>query len=226
MRRHIIAAMMGLAVLLLSSGDALADVLSFEDLTLAYYYGTAVPHSYHGLQWDNWYGANIPLYFRDFGVSGGAYPNALVSGNWVAYDGGANPPAQISLSEGTFNLNSVYMTAAWNDGLQVEVQGFVGAKLAYDNSYTLNTSGPTLLTLDYRGVSMVNFIPSGGIPNPVYASGGGGGENFAVDNLNITVVPEPSAVSLVGLAAMLMLCRSVQFQWLRPRREIPQQHIS
>jgi hypothetical protein len=226
MKRQLVTLMIGVVFLSCSSGAALADILTFEDLTPAYSYGTAIPGNYDGFQWANWYAADIPLYFQDFGVSGGAYPNAVVSGDWVAYDGGGHPPAQISLSTGTFNLNSVYMTAAWNDGLQVEAQGFIGAKLAYNNIYTVNTASPTLLTFDYLGVTEVNFIPSGGVPNPVYASGGGGGVNFVIDNLNITIVPEPSAFSLVGLATALMLRRFPRFLHFRARKVLPHQAIS
>ncbi len=208
--------MIGFTFLLGSSGAAWAEVLTFEDLTPTYYYGTDIPGNYAGFQWANWYGASIPQYFQDFGVGGGAYPNAVVSGNWVAYDGAGNP-AEISLSSGSFDLNSVYLTAAWNDGLQMEVQGFTGDKLTYDNIYTVNTAAPTLLTLDYSGVTAVDFIPSGGTPNPVYASGGGG-ENFAIDDLNLSiVVPEPSTFSLVGLAGGFMLWRFSRFPRFQAR---------
>ena len=213
--------MIGLTFLLCSSGAALADVLTFEDLTLAYYYGADIPSNYDGFQWANWYGADIPRYFQDFGVNGGAYPNAVISGNWVAYDGAGNA-AEISSSAEPFNLNSVYMTAAWNDGLQMEVQGFTGATLTYDNFYTVNTDGPTLLTFDYLGVTEVDFIPSGGTPNPVYASEGGGGENFAIDNLSISPVPEPSTFSLFGLAAVFALWRFRRSLRFQARNVLPQ----
>jgi len=212
MKRRKQAAILSVTILFSAAGSMLSEVLTFDDVNPpgAYVYGFPIWYNYGGLEWNNWYVANIPLYFKDFGVGGGAYPNAVVSGNWVAYTGGGS----ISVSVGAFNLNSVYMTAAWNDGLQVEAQGFIGNSLVYDNSYNVNTFGPTFLALNYVGVTEVNFISSGGIPNPTY-SGGGGGTQFAIDNLSATMVPEPSTLSLIGLTVMVRLYRFGKFLRVR-----------
>jgi hypothetical protein len=41
--------------------------------------------------------------------------------------------------------------------LQVQVDGFVGASLIYSNPFTLETTQPTFVELDYQGVDKVVF---------------------------------------------------------------------
>jgi hypothetical protein len=60
-----------------------------------------------------------------------------MSGNNVAFDFGSGPATGSFSSATSFNLNSAYLTAAYNDGLQVDVQGFVGSTLTYDNTFTV-----------------------------------------------------------------------------------------
>jgi hypothetical protein len=177
--------------------------LAFDDLATPYdgYEYRAPIVSYGGLQWGNFYVFDVTdsLHYQTSG-----YPHALVSPRNVAFNWFGNP-AQVS-STTPFDLNSAYLTAAWNDGLQVEVKGFTGASLAYDHTYTLNTTGPSLINFNYLGVTEVDFIPSGGIPNPAY-SGTGSGTHFCIDNLTINV-PEPSSLPLAGLgAAALVIAR-------------------
>jgi hypothetical protein len=102
-----------------------------------------------------------------------------------------------------FTLTSGYFTAAWNDSLKLEVQGFVGTTLTFDNSYTLSAVAPTLIDFDYSGVDEVNFISSGGTPDPAYARYGRGTQ-FVMDNLAINgnTAPDVGATSLMLGAAV------------------------
>ena len=78
--------------------------------------------------------------------------------------------------QGTFDLDSAYLTAAWRDGLQLEViawgvnflpvdvaspLGFQAGPL-YDNVYTLSMTHSTLINFDFKGITQVEFITSGG----------------------------------------------------------------
>ena len=59
----------------------------------------------------------------------------------------------------------------------------------------------------YLDVDEVNFISSGGINAGYYSYG----TQFAMDNLTITDVPEPTVLALIGLGAtILMVCRRRQ----------------
>jgi hypothetical protein len=170
----------------LSILSCFGTTLTFEDLTP----GTSLT-TYQGFQWSGFYAINGATAINN------GYYNAVVSPYKVIgdIDGRSatisNGPAFFS-----FSLNSAYLTAELNDGLQVEVQGFIGSTLAYDNTYTVNTTGPTLINFNYFGVNRVTFIPSGGTLHPGYSDAGVHDHNFAMDNLTLNV-PEPRATVLL-----------------------------
>jgi hypothetical protein len=119
-----------------------------------------------------------------------------------------------------FNLNSAYLTGAWNNGLQIDVQGFIGGTLTYDSIYTINTTGHILINFNHAGVDEVNFTSSGGIHNPSFSSFG---EQFVMDNLSITPVPEPTNLLFVtvGIGGMIFVCCQRLLPISANCREIP-----
>src|SRR5262245_17897393 len=108
------------AVILISLTRTGAATLTFDDFPGAYY-GT-IPTNYGGLQWTNFNYLNTVLDTSHFGTSG--YTFGTISSPRVAYNSFGRAASFISATP--FNLDSAYLTGAWNDGLQVEVQGFVG----------------------------------------------------------------------------------------------------
>jgi hypothetical protein len=150
-----------------------------------------LPNGYVGFNWNNFYvldGSStycmVPGGFR-FGV---------VSGPNVAFNGFGDP-ASVS-STAPFSLDSVYMTAAWSNGLNVLVQGFVGANPFYSQSLVLNTFTPTQFVFNWAGVDSVTFASSGGVD----AGYIGHGEQIAFDNMSLTVnvTAEPATLLLLG----------------------------
>lgn len=182
-------------LLLWGGGSApVADAaqLTFDELPLSND-GIPIPNGYGGLQWSNFYELDAVTYPRASG-----YRPGMISQPNVAFNGFGTPA---SLSSTTpFNLNSGYFTGAWNDGLQLEVKGWIGLTLAYDNTYTLSATAPSLINFNYLGVSSVDFISFGGTPYPGY--GTASGTQFAMDNLAVTIVPEPSSVVLLILGML------------------------
>src|SRR5579871_4272228 len=73
-----------------------------------------IPDNYYGFQWNNWSIIDGWDYV-------GGYENGVVSRNNVAYAPYGAPSSIVST--GLFDLTSAYMTAAWSDGLQLEVKG-------------------------------------------------------------------------------------------------------
>jgi hypothetical protein len=111
----------------------------------------------------------------------------VVSPNNVAFNAYGDP-ATISIASGVFAMNSGYLTAALNlnTPVQIEVQGFFGTTLLYDNFYSVYNTGPTLFNFDYAGVNEVTFISS-----PA--------QQFAMDNLDVTVPDQTCTVILLGI---------------------------
>lgn len=191
------------------------SLITFDDLVLQSY-GGPIPNGYAGLNWDN-FGVLDPQAFPGDSVG---YLNGMVSPRHVAFNAYAN-------SDGTttggfhnigsiFDLNSAYLTAAWNDGLQVEALGFIGGVLTCSNTYTLNTASPALVNFNYLGIDTVEFISYGGVP---HGNPGFGGTQTAIDNLAITV-PEPEATSLLLFGACFtVMCWQNKIRAARSRHE-------
>ena len=97
-----------------------------------------IPGGYGGLQWSN------------FGAYNGAirpvtegYRTGMISSSNVAFN--LFGDAAAIRSDVPFDLGSAYFTAAFVNGLQVEVQGWTGTALAYHNSYTLRASSSSMI---------------------------------------------------------------------------------
>ena len=176
------------------------SLITFDDLAPLYnngFYENPIPNGYNGLQWNNFWVLDAVDYFD----APSGYQYGMISAKNVAFNNYGNPA--LFSGNGTFDLDSAYLTAAWNDGLQVEVQGFVGNTLTYDNTYTLNTTAASFINFNYFGVDEVNFIASGGINHGFY----GQGTQFAIDNMTVNLIPEPNLLALASLgAAALLAC--------------------
>jgi hypothetical protein len=153
MRFHL--AVLSVGLILVASGlVGHAEVLTFDDVTDAHG-DTTIPDGYGGFNWDEFgvvYGTGLP---------GSGYDNGRVSGDYVAFNRKANVA---TIDDGLFDFNSAYLTAAWNTGLNIRVQGFVGGNLFpnYDRTVVVNTTGPTLFNFDYLGINKLVFDSYGG----------------------------------------------------------------
>jgi PEP-CTERM motif len=144
-----------------------------------------IPDSYHGLQWNNWG-------VIDGWDSVGGYENGVISKNNVAF-APYGDPSSIDYSS-SFNLVSAYMTASWQDGLQLEVKGLFNDIATYGNTYTLNETGSTLINFNYMGIDEVDF--------QVLSAQ----QQYVMDNLVLSIpVPEPSTLALFGLGVLTSL---------------------
>ncbi|MFT4151574.1 MAG: VPLPA-CTERM sorting domain-containing protein [Paracoccaceae bacterium] len=171
------------ALLCGAASGASATTLDFEDLTGSV---SQIAGGYQGFTWSNFYDITksyLPATGYDYGT---------VSGVISIFNAYGSPASLASSSD--FTLNSFYATAAWgamdliltayNDGVQV-----------FSGSYALNTTTPTLISLDWAGVDYVTFSSSIN-------------SQFAVDDLSFnqaaSAVPLPAAAPLLiaGLGAM------------------------
>ncbi len=186
------ALLLGVALTTLAAGQSQAKTITFDDLNGS---GGAVPSGYNGLQWNNFY------FLNGTAQANSGYQAAVVSPNNIALNGGGN---SASISDGSFDLFSAYLTGVWRDGLQIEVIGSRGGSVVpgYDNTYTVSSTASTLINFNYFDVDSVEFISSGGVKNPLYS---GDGIQFAMDNV---VIPEPTTALLLlafGAGTLVML---------------------
>jgi hypothetical protein len=167
----------------------------------------AISNGYGGLQWDNFWllgGGGYDLPNVTIPKSGG-YWNGIVSPKNVAFNAYGLPSEITSLTP--FYMESGYFTGALSDGLQLRIEAFFQGSLVGDTTYTLDTSGPLMIAFNLPVVDQIRFTSFGGIPHSESATG----DQFVIDNLSISFVPEPSIMTLGILGiAMLVLQRRKQ----------------
>lgn len=123
----------------------------------------------------------------------------------------------MSISGGGFNLLGGTFAAGWTNGLNLNVKGYFGGNLMYDQNYTLNWSSASHIGLNMFGIDNVVFSSSGGTPDAIF--GAGPNQSFAADNLEfsegkghteyegnvgVAVVPEPMTVSLMATGLLIL----------------------
>ena len=167
-----------------------ATVLTFDDLTQPSLGGDPITNGYGGFNWANMYYLDPDLMSYP---SPSGYNAGQISGN-VAF----NAFARVALvTGGTFDFNGVYLTGAWNDGLNIGVRGLLGGVSVYYQEVVVSSTAPTWFDFNYSGIDQLVFESWGGTDNPNY---GGTGTHFAMDNFTVNgvSVPEPSTLLLLG----------------------------
>ena len=147
-----------------------------------------MPGGYRGFNWSHFDYLDGVNYNNPSGYAAG-----VVSTNKIVFNTNGQPANITSTNGGHFNLVSAELTAAWNDNLQLEGQGYVDGVLTYDQTYTLSATAPTLIVFDYLGVTRVDFISSGGNQHSGYVSSG---TQFVMDNVTIGNVIPPVMQSI------------------------------
>ncbi len=186
------------------------SVITFDDLHVTGS-GEYIPNGYQGLVWSNFGVVNAILETNLPPVLGGGLSGiyyGMVSPSNVAVNAGGTP-AEIDSST-NFNFLSVYLTGAWNSNLNVEVQGFDGTNLLYDQTVVASATNPTLFTFNYLDVDRLYFNSFGGQS----AGFSGGGEDFVTDNFTFEFIPEPSTFLLAALGGVSLVA------FLRRRRSL------
>jgi len=174
-----------------------ASLITFDDVSVSSPGETLVPNGYEGLVWSNFWVLNaVP-----FGPSSGYY-NGLISDSNVAYNAFGNP-AEISALGRNFNLVSAYLTAAFTSNLSVQVQGFRGANMVYEQTAVVTWTGPSLVMLNFQNIDRVEFDSFGGLDAGIGGSLGDD-QQFVMDDLTIEPVPEPSAILLAGIGTLVL----------------------
>ena len=143
---------LGRAVGSLSGASTAKDtlVLTFEGLTgeeIAF-----VPDGYGQLAWSDSFCLYSPPPNDDNG-----YAKGMISPDHVAYNGSGNP---VDISGDPFDLVGAHMTAAWQDSLNIAIDGYRSNKRVYSRTVTVNRQSPTWIELGYEAVERVEFTPT------------------------------------------------------------------
>lgn len=190
LNRAIVAVVAAVAVCFASTGAQAETILTFEgQVSPGGYYD--LMSSYGGLTWVN---MNALNYSPTLDGTTGGYIAGAVSGTTTAIGNDGDVT-----SATPFTFNSAYFTGAFNDGLNVTVEGWNSGSLLYTTSFTVDASAPTFRTFDYAGIDDLRITSFGGTLSPSVTYGGFG-DNVVIDNFAFTSgsspVPEPSTFVL------------------------------
>ncbi len=176
------------AVLLVfgAAAGARAAVLTFDNISSPGS-GIVMPVGYGGLSWDN-------MYVLDSSGRSDGYNNGTVSLDNVAFNGYGDTATVTSVS--SFVFNGAYLTGVHNNGLSIDVTGYLGATLLYSQTVVVDIYSPTWFGFNFMGIDKLTFSSYGGVDT----GDSGSGTHFAMDNFtyNAAPVPEPSTMILLG----------------------------
>jgi hypothetical protein len=167
------------------------------------------PPGYGNLKWSSNF--NV-IEAANFTTRNGANPangisNGLVSGSYVAINGGAAPVSFEAIgATDLFNFASAYMGAAWYDGLEVIVTGYRDGVAVYSKNTGPLHYKSELVQFGWYDIDKVTFESVDGT-GKVIDNQSTYNHAFVMDDLAVAV-PEPasallllSGVALTGLAA-------------------------
>jgi hypothetical protein len=105
----------------------------------------------------------------------------------------------ITSTNGTaFTFNGAYLTGAWNDGLNITVDGFNNGAKTYTKTVIASAHTPTYFDFDFSNIDTLHFSGIGGLN----AGFSGSGTHFVMDNFTYNeathATPEPATMLLVG----------------------------
>jgi hypothetical protein len=200
--RHII----WLTAIALLTKPVAANLITFDEFGPTNATVTPIPNGYAGLDWLNFNVKSAGQTIDPQHDTG--YGHGVVSPFDITYNSAGNPATIFSSLRAPFTLISVYLTAAWNDDLNVTIEATgAGGKHAaeFAQTVTINTLAPTLVTLNFPNIHIVTFSSSGGTAHTPDVFG----TQFVMDDLTLASLPsapEPATAATL-LSALFLIPR-------------------
>ena len=189
------AAIGAVFIALVTGQTAESTVLTFDDISTNFL--SPIPSGYGGLNWDNF--ENISKSYINSLLPGTGYANGTVSEDYTAFNPFGTPAA---ISSSVFDFNGAYLTGAANNGLNIQVEGFLNGVLTNSTTVVVNIDAPTFFNFNFLGINELKFTSFGGIGADIFA--GDSNTQFVLDNFtfNETAIPVPEPSSVLGLLAL------------------------
>ena len=176
-----------------------AAVITFDDLPATEL--DTIPDGYHGFNWGASPMVNVNYFHKDLLPNTG-FENGVVSGDYAAFNFLATTS---TITGNQFDFNGAYLTAGWNDGLNIEVTGFLNNLALFTKTVVVNTQQAQWFDFNFMGINSLSLRAWGGTS----IDGTEGNDFFIMDNFTInepTAVPESSSLILLllGLGGILV----------------------
>ncbi len=181
---------------------AQAAVITFDDLPAT---DAGVIHNdYHGFNWGDDFMTSVAYSHKDT-LPGTGFAQGVTSGDYAAFNNFATTSTIRSLGD-IFTFNGAYLTAAWNEGLLIEVTGFLNNLALFTKTVTVSAQQAQWFDFDFIGINQLSLRSWGGTPG----TPGEGGEHFVMDDFTYneaitSQVPESSSLALLLLGAVGVL---------------------
>ena len=189
-RQHARIGLLLLPVILLNLSPAVAETINFDDLDPFWSHLQSVPPGYASLDWKNFTSMHVATDYGKGTLTG--YVTGMVTPEFIVFNENGLP-AEFS-SDKPFTLVSACLTAAWLEGLEITVVGYLDEKLVKTMTVKVTPTASQLFTFDFKGVNRVTFTPSGGTGLNGYT---GSGTFFVMDDLEIAGDdPEPTSITI------------------------------
>jgi hypothetical protein len=191
-----------LSLALLAAAPANGTVLMFDVLPAD---NGAIDSAYGGLNWTNFNSVNVPWLLATYpNHVGSGYDHGRVSDNHVAYNANGYSAA---VNGAPFDFNGASLTAAWKNGLSVEVDGYLGGALKYSKTVIINVTEPVWCDFSFVDVDRLLFTSFGGTPvrfhrDPPLSDYERHTNEFVMDNFTFNeaaTVPEPVSLLVWSL---------------------------
>ncbi len=179
-----------------------AAVITFDDLPATDI--GSISEGYKGFDWGSSFMTNVAYAHKD-AIPGTGFETGVVSGDYAAFNFLATTSVINTSGGEQFDFNGAYLTAAWHNGLNIEVTGLLNNLALFTKTIIVSTQHAQWFDFNFAGINSLSLRAWGGVSIDPY----NGGEFFVLDNFTFNEsapVSESSSLILLllGLSGILL----------------------